>query len=155
MEVTQSVDGELWQREVIDLMMKEYEALRAEVTQRISARQQAAGYAGAATAIIAAIGGDVGAWRWVIVFVVVLLVVLFLQDSNKAIQRIGLHLQKLERDVNDLAVEIYGREVLSWETRRQGQRRREKALWKCLGIVGGWHLRKPGKELPPKVPDLL
>ncbi|MFM9709083.1 hypothetical protein [Streptomyces galilaeus] len=155
MEEAQSVNGEPWQREVIDLMMKEYESLRAEVTQRINARQQAAGYAGAATAIIAAIGGDIGVWRWVIVFAVVLLVVLFLQDSNKAIQRIGLHLQKLERDVNDLAMEIYGREVLTWETRRQGQRRRERVCWKFLGIVGGWHLRKPGKELPPTVPNAL
>ncbi|MEV6654834.1 hypothetical protein [Streptomyces sp. NPDC051219] len=136
------------QREVIDLRMKEYETLRNEVTQRINARQQMAGYAAAITAITATWGGDLGPWRFLVVAMVLLAAVGYLRDSNKGIQRIGLHLQELETDINGLAQELYGRPVLSWETRRQGQRDREKWVWRITGIVGGWHLRKPSKELP-------
>jgi hypothetical protein len=135
-------------REVIDLRMKEYETLRSEVTQRISARQQMAGYAAALTAITATWGGHLGQWRFVIVAAVVVAAIGYLRDSNKGIQRIGLHLQGLENDINALAQELYGRPVLSWETRRQGQRDQERPFWRMVGIVGGWHLRKPSRELP-------
>ncbi|MGW6454815.1 hypothetical protein ACWF94_02605 [Streptomyces sp. NPDC055078] len=136
------------QREVIDLRMKEYETLRNEVTQRINARQQMAGYAAAITAITATWGGALGHWRFLVVSIVILGSIGYLRDSNKGIQRIGLHLQQLEQDINSLAHELYGQPVLSWETRRQVQREREKWFWRFAGIVGGWHLRKPSRELP-------
>ncbi|MEU0967530.1 hypothetical protein ABZ357_19620 [Streptomyces sp. NPDC005917] len=133
---------------VIDLRMKEYETLRTEIIQRIAARQQMAGYAAALTAIAATLGGNLGWWRYFIVVLVVLGSALYLRDSNKGIQRIGLHLQGLEAEINALAVELYARPALSWENRRQGQRDREHWIWKAVGIFGGWHLRKPSKELP-------
>ncbi|MEU6810548.1 hypothetical protein ABZ920_16460 [Streptomyces sp. NPDC046831] len=133
---------------VVDLRMQEYETLRTEIIQRIAARQQMAGYAAALTAIAATLGGNLGWWRYFIVALVVLGSALYLRDSNKGIQRIGLHLQDLEKEINVLAVEIYGRPALSWESRRQGQREREGWIWKVIGIFGGWHLRKPSKELP-------
>jgi hypothetical protein len=133
---------------VIGLRMQEYETLRTEVVQRIAARQQMTGYAAALTAIAATLGGNLGWWRWLIVTLVVLGSALYLRDSNKGVQRIGLHLQDLEKDINALAVEVYGQPVLSWENRRQGQREREGWTWKVIGIFGGWHLRKPTKELP-------
>lgn len=139
-------------RAVIDLRMKEYETLRNEVTQRINARQQIAGYAAAITAITATWGGELGPWRFLVVAVVLIGSIGYLRDSNKAIQRVGLHLQELESEVNVLGQELYGRPVLSWETRRQEQRDREKTLWRITGIVGGWHLRRPARELPaPRV----
>jgi ABC-type antimicrobial peptide transport system permease subunit len=133
---------------VIDLRMKEYETLRSEIIQRIAARQQMAGYAAALTAIAATLGGNLGWWRYLIVTLVLLGSALYLRDSNKGIQRIGLHLQGLEAEINALAAEVYGRPALSWEGRRQGQRDREHWTWKTVGIFGGWHLRKPSKELP-------
>jgi len=138
------------QREIIDLRMQEYDTLRTEIIQRINARQQIAGYAGAATVITAALGVNIGYWRWLVVALVVLVALGYLRDSNKGIQRIGLHLQEVERDVNELAQAIYGRPVLMWETRREGQRKREPRFWKGVGVIGGWVLRKPIKELPPQ-----
>lgn len=126
--------------------MKEYETLRNEVVQRINARQQVAGYGAVIVAIAATLGGDMGWWRYLVAALLILLAVGYLRDSNKGIQRIGLHLQELERGVNSLAEELYGEPVLYWETRRQGQR--EKWIWRGTGIFGGWHLRKPSKELP-------
>ncbi|MFF9186559.1 hypothetical protein [Streptomyces rochei] len=133
---------------VIALRMQEYETLRSEVVQRIAARQQMAGYAAALTAIAATLGGNLGWWRYLIVALVILGSALYLRDSNKGIQRIGLHLQDLEREINVLAVEAYGQPALSWESRRQGQREREGWIWKVIGVFGGWHLRKPNNELP-------
>lgn len=96
-------------RAVIDLRMKEYETLRNEVTQRINARQQMAGYAAAITAITATWGGELGPWRFLVVAVVIIGSVGYLRDSNKAIQRIGLYLQELESEINELGQELYGR----------------------------------------------
>ena len=133
---------------VIDLRMQEYETLRTEIVHRIAARQQMAGYAALLTAVAVTLGGNLGWWRYFIVVLVLLGSALYLRDSNKGIQRIGLHLQSLEADVNALAVEVYGQPALSWESRRQGQREREKRVWRVVGIFGGWHLRKPSRELP-------
>ncbi|MEV8288738.1 hypothetical protein AB0P45_12755 [Streptomyces niveus] len=135
-------------RAVIDLRMKEYDTLRNEVTQRINARQQMAGYAAAITAITATWGGELGPWRFLVVAVVIIGSVGYLRDSNKAIQRIGLYLQELESEINEMGQELYGRRILSWETRRQEQRDRETTVWRVTGIVGGWHLRRPARELP-------
>ncbi|MFH8447225.1 hypothetical protein ACH4D3_39255 [Streptomyces sp. NPDC018026] len=133
---------------VIELLMKEYDTLRTEIVQRIAARQQMAGYAAALTAITVTLGGDLGRWRYFIAALALIVSALYLRDSNKGIQRIGLHLQDLEEEINSLAVGLYGQPALSWESRRQDQREREKLFWRIIGVFGGWHLRKPGKELP-------
>ncbi|MFI1826654.1 hypothetical protein ACH41E_09390 [Streptomyces sp. NPDC020412] len=124
---------------VIELRMREYESLRSEVVQRISARQQLAGYAGAATAIAATLGSNLGYGRLVIVGTVVLIAYLYLRDSNDGIQRLGKHLRGVEEDVNSLARSAYGQDVLSWESRRQVVRNEEKGIWKLIGRIGGWH----------------
>lgn len=124
---------------VIELRMREYESLRSEVVQRIAARQQLAGYAGAATAIAATLGSNLGYWRLVIVGTVVLVAYLYLRDSNDGIQRLGKHLRFVEDDVNALARSAYGQDVLSWESRRQVVRNEEKGIWKLIGRIGGWH----------------
>jgi hypothetical protein len=141
-------------REVIELRMKEYESLRSEVVQRIGTRQQLAGYAGAATAIAATLGSDLGLWRILIVGLVLLVAYLYLRDSNDGIQRLGSHLRLIEEDVNELARDAYGREILTWESRRQVQRNGEKKVWKAIGRFGGWHRDDPRVSLPePRTPE--
>ncbi|MEV6162934.1 hypothetical protein AB0L71_13590 [Streptomyces sp. NPDC052052] len=135
-------------REVIELRMKEYESLRDEVVQRIGARQQLAGYAGAATAIAATLGSDLGLWRILVVGIVLLIAYVYLRDSNDGIQRLGAHLRLIEEDVNDIARSAYGREVLSWESGRQVQRNGERKFWKAIGRFGGWHRNDPRVRLP-------
>ncbi|CAL9461782.1 hypothetical protein SUDANB58_02664 [Streptomyces sp. enrichment culture] len=134
--------------EVIELRMKEYESLRSEVVQRIGARQQLAGYAGAATAIAATLGSDLGYWRILVVGLVLLVAYLYLRDSNDGIQRLGRHLRLVEEDVNSLARSTYGREILSWESRRQADRNGEKRIWKAVGRFGGWHRDDPAVNVP-------
>ncbi|WP_158692687.1 hypothetical protein [Streptomyces roseochromogenus] len=133
---------------IIELRMKEYESLRSEVVQRIGARQQLAGYAGAATAIAATLGSNLGYWRIVIVLPVVLVAYWYLRDSNDGIQRLGKHLRLIEEDVNSLARSAYGREVLFWESSRQGVRNGEKKIWKVVGRIGGWHRDDPSVSVP-------
>ncbi|MFD7028757.1 hypothetical protein ACFWAR_12060 [Streptomyces sp. NPDC059917] len=135
--------------EIIGLRMKEYESLRSEVVQRIGARQQLAGYAGAATAIAATLGSGLGIWRIAVVALVLLIAYLYLRDSNDGIQRLGKHLRSVEDDVNELARRVYGRDVLTWESGRQAERNGEKKFWKALGRFGGWHRDEP----QPRVPD--
>ncbi|MEU5542829.1 hypothetical protein AB0B07_04840 [Streptomyces sioyaensis] len=134
--------------EVIELRMKEYESLRSEVVERIAARQQLAGYAGAATAIAATLGSNLGFWRVLIVGLVLLIAYLYLRDSNDGIQRLGKHLRFIEEDINSLARSAYGREVLSWESRRQVVRNGEKKIWKAIGRFGGWHRDDPAARVP-------
>ncbi|MFF0460301.1 hypothetical protein [Streptomyces mexicanus] len=133
---------------IIELRMKEYESLRSEVVQRIGARQQMAGYAGAATAIAATLGSNLGYWRIVIVGLVLLVAYLFLRDSNDGIQRLGRHLRAIETDVNSLARTAYGREVLTWEASRQSERNSAKKLQKRIARVGGYHLEDPETDVP-------
>lgn len=134
--------------EIIGLRMKEYESLRSEVVQRIGARQQLAGYAGAATAIAATLGSGLGLWRILVVGLVLLVAYLYLRDSNDGIQRLGTHLRLIENDVNDLARSAYGREILTWESGRQIERNGEKRFWKALGRFGGWHRDDPHVRVP-------
>ncbi|MBT2409246.1 hypothetical protein J7I94_01490 [Streptomyces sp. ISL-12] len=133
---------------IIELRMKEYDSLRSEVVQRIGARQQLAGYAGAATAIAATLGSELGYWRIVITSAVVVVAYWYLRDSNDAIQRVGRHLRLIEEDVNTLARSAYGREVLSWESSRQVARNGEKKTWKLVGRIGGWHRDDPSVRVP-------
>ncbi|MFD0059542.1 hypothetical protein [Streptomyces sp. NPDC056690] len=134
--------------ELIELRMKEYESLRSEVVQRIGARQQLAGYAGAATAIAATLGSDLGWWRIVVVAVVLGIAYFYLRDSNDGVQRIGKHLRLIEENINELSRAAYGREVLSWESSRQIQRNNEKTFWKLVGKIGGWHKDDPHVIVP-------
>ncbi|MEK8142154.1 hypothetical protein NKH18_05045 [Streptomyces sp. M10(2022)] len=134
--------------EVIELRMKEYDSLRSEVVQRIGARQQLAGYAGAATAIAATLGSGLGLWRILVVGLVLAVAYLYLRDSNDGIQRLGTHLRAIENDVNELARRVYGRDVLSWESGRQVQRNGEQKLWKAIGRFGGWHRDDPRVRMP-------
>ncbi|MER6802700.1 MULTISPECIES: hypothetical protein [Streptomyces] len=134
--------------EVIGLRMKEYESLRSEVVQRIGARQQLAGYAGAATAIAATLGSDLGLWRIFIVGAVLGVAYFYLRDSNDGIQRLGEHLRLIEKEVNSLARDAYGHDVLSWESHRQIGRNGEKRIWKLIGRFGGWHRDDPRVTVP-------
>lgn len=133
---------------LIELRLKEYESLRSEVVQRIGARQQLAGYAGAATAIAATLGSNLGYWRILIVSAVVLVAYCYLRDSNDGIQRLGKHLRFIEDDVNSLARDAYGRDILSWESSRQVVRNGEKKIWKVVGRIGGWHRDDPTVRVP-------
>ncbi|WLQ35631.1 hypothetical protein P8A18_20380 [Streptomyces castrisilvae] len=136
--------------EVIGLRMREYESLRSEVVQRIGARQQLAGYAGAATAIAATLGSGLGLWRVLVVGLVLLIAYLYLRDSNDGIQRLGSHLRLIEDDVNDLSRQVYGRPILTWESSRQTERNSEKGFWKALGRFGGWHRAEPVRVPEPR-----
>ncbi|RMI33748.1 hypothetical protein [Streptomyces triticirhizae] len=136
-------------REIIGLRMKEYESLRGEITQRISARQQMAGFAALLTAIGVTLAGDLRWWRFAVVALVLVGGVTYLHNSNKGIQRLGLYLREVEGDINALTTRLYGHSTLAWEGRRQGQRNDESRFLRVVGILGGWHVRDAGQAPSP------
>lgn len=130
--------------EIIALLMREYDALRDEVTQRIAARTQIAGFAGVIAALLSA-GGGVSPDRpnLYIIIATVVVALIWWRDSNQGIQRLGRHLREIENEVNRLTAHMYGRQALTWETRRHAGRREERPVWRLVGRIGGWNPPDP------------
>ncbi|MFG2135520.1 hypothetical protein [Streptomyces sp. NPDC048650] len=128
------------QTEIIALLLREYDTLRAEITQRISARTQIAGFAGVISAVVAGSGGlSLRGPNVYIALVIVAFSLVWWRDSNQGILRLGRHLRMLEEQVNALTGQLYGRPVLSWEVNRQTERRAERRAWRLIGRLGGWN----------------
>ncbi|NEY32011.1 hypothetical protein GTU99_07325 [Streptomyces sp. PRKS01-65] len=125
--------------EIIALLMREYESLRAEIAQRVASRMQILGFSGVIAALVMGAGGvslhEPSAY---IAVATLLLGVLWLRDCNQGIQRIGKHLRDVEEQVNRLARRAYGSGALSWETKRHVGRQHERPVWRLLGRLGGW-----------------
>ncbi|MFJ5218750.1 hypothetical protein ACIP98_29020 [Streptomyces sp. NPDC088354] len=139
---TQQTQQEENDVEVIALLMKEYEVLRAEIAQRVLSRMQILGFAGVAAALIAGLGEI--SWSKPAVYIAVLaffLGLVWLRDCNQGIQRIGRHLRDVEAEVNRRAIRAYGSSALSWETNRNTERQRERPVWRFVGRLGGWTSR--------------
>ncbi|MFE5923559.1 hypothetical protein [Streptomyces sp. NPDC056468] len=125
--------------EIIALLMREYESLRAEITQRITSRMQILGFSGVIAALVAGTGGvSLHRPAAYIAVATLLLGVLWLRDCNQGIQRIGKHLRDVEEEVNRLATRAYGSSALSWETKRHVGRQHERPVWRLIGWLGGW-----------------
>ncbi|MGW0735601.1 hypothetical protein [Streptomyces sp. NPDC002851] len=124
--------------EIIDLLMREYEALRAEVEQRVSSRMQVLGFSGVIAAILATGGLSVDKPNLYLAGVAILVGLLWLRDCNRGIQRIGAHLRDVEAEVNRRATRAFGSGALSWETKRHIRRQQERPVWRSIGRLGGW-----------------
>ncbi|WP_329296314.1 hypothetical protein [Streptomyces sp. NBC_01455] len=122
--------------QIIALLMREYESLRAEIAQRVASRMQILGFSGVIAAIVVGAGGS--SHRLYVAVFTVALGVLWLRDCNHGIQRIGKHLRDVEEEVNRLATRAYGSSALSWETKRHVGRQHEQPGWRLLGRLGGW-----------------
>ncbi|WP_053927545.1 hypothetical protein [Streptomyces chattanoogensis] len=130
------------QTAIIGLLMREYDALRSEITQRIGARTQIAGFAGVISAVVAGNGGlTFNRPNLYIALVIVAFSLVWWRDSNQGILRLGRHLRMIEEQVNTLSTQLYGRPALSWEDRRQAERRAERTVWRLIGRMGGWNPR--------------
>jgi hypothetical protein len=127
--------------EAISLLLEEYKALRAEVTQRIATRAQIAGLGGVMAALLVASTKpslqSVTAYG---VAIVVLVGWLWWRDASRGLQRVADHLCMVERRLNRLAREVYGvaEDVFTWEQVRREQRAREGRATQAFGRLGGW-----------------
>jgi hypothetical protein len=126
--------------EIIALLMREYESLRAEISGRIGARMQILGFSGVIAAVIAT--GDLSPHKpnLYLAGISVVLGLIWLRDINQGIQRISRHLREVEKEVNRLSTRAYGSSPLSWETNRHIDRQGE-SVWNFIGRIGGWTIR--------------
>ena len=126
----------------IVILLDEYRALREEVTQRVAARMQLIGFAGAISALL--VVSDKFTFRGPSMYVaalVLILAVVWLRGINLAIQRIGCHLRAVENRVNALAAQAWGspERILTWETDIQARRLRVGGVPGVTGRLGGWY----------------
>lgn len=98
----------LRQRDHIDILLKEYETLRAEILNRINHRWQMLSVIGAILAFISTQRGTAFWLGWAIATFLGLLLLI----SARYIARLAEHISGIERRINALA----GVEHLTWET---------------------------------------
>ncbi|MDJ1135056.1 hypothetical protein [Streptomyces iconiensis] len=127
--------------EIIALLMREYESLRAEVSQRIAARMQVLGFSGVIAALMATGGLSPDEPNLYLAVLSIILGLLWLRDCNQGMQRLGRHLREVEEEVNRLSTRAYGSGALSWERKRHRSRQSERAAWRIVGRIGGWTSR--------------
>lgn len=126
----------------IAALFEEYRTLREEVTQRVAARMQLIGFAGAISALLAVSNTLTFSGPSIYIAVLALaLAVLWLRGTNLAIQRIGRHLRDIETRINTLAAQAWGSPcaILTWETRVHDGRRQVRGIPRRVGRLGGWY----------------
>ncbi|MFF3501507.1 hypothetical protein [Streptomyces sp. NPDC003247] len=131
----------------IALLLEEYRTLREEIIHRVAGRMQMIGFAGIISALLVVSDKlNFGAPAFYVAVLVLVVALLWLRGINRAIQRIGRHLRKIEERVNALAAQGYGSTdaVLTWETLAQEGRMRVRGVPGLVGRFGGWHLRVGG-----------
>jgi hypothetical protein len=108
--------------EVIALLLQEYGTLRIEITQRLTARIQVAGFTGAVAALIASTTGPT--LRGPNLYIAITLLTFawyWWREMSSGIYRIAPRLRQLEEDMNRLAARAYDIPDVSkgpfrWET---------------------------------------
>ncbi|QIP83198.1 hypothetical protein GLX30_02900 [Streptomyces sp. Tu 2975] len=131
-----------YEQEVM-VLLEEYRTLREEVTQRVAARMQMIGFAGAISALL--VVSDSITFRGPNLYVAglfLVLAVVWLRGTNLAIQRIGRHLRVVEARVNALAARAWGssEHLLTWETDVQTGRVAVRGVPGRTGRLGGWYV---------------
>ncbi|MFI6283332.1 hypothetical protein ACIBCM_01020 [Streptomyces sp. NPDC051018] len=116
--------------EVIQLLLEEYRALRAEITQRVTERVQIVAAAGVGAVILTAAGGfSFGKPHLYAAFGVVLFALAWSRKGARDMAELGRHVRGLEIRINALAAEAYGvGDVLSWELTSERLRRRRTSI---------------------------
>ncbi|QKW08826.1 hypothetical protein HUT18_23050 [Streptomyces sp. NA04227] len=127
--------------ETIALLMREYDSLRCEISERVAARMQVLGFSGVIAALITTGGLSPHGPNLYLGCLSLILGLVWLRDTNLGIQRISRHLRDVEAEVNRLSTRAYGSSPLSWETARHESRRTERPAWRFIGRIGGWTTR--------------
>lgn len=139
-------------KELLSIVLKEYEWLRREIDQRITARSQLISFIGAMAILASAVGtilltdgkqelsgiflGGIGAFF--------ILAVIYWRTSNKSIIRLGAYLEGLEKKINALTVELYGEVTVEWETQRESVRQQSPNwLIRAGGSILALYRREP------------
>ena len=128
--------------EVISLLLEEYKTLRAEITQRLTARIQVAGFTGAVSAVLAA-SSNLSLRRPNLYVAVFLLGFAWYwwREMSSGIYRIAPQLRRLERDMNRLAARAYEMTgsygPFSWETMQHDQRLSAGRAVRLRASLGG------------------
>jgi hypothetical protein len=128
--------------EEISALFEEYRTLREEITQRVAARMQMIGFAGIISALLVASNHLSVRSPGLYVSVLVLIVaVVWVRGTNRAIQRIGRHLRVVEARINAMAAQAWGSpdDLLTWETAIQGRRQLVGGVPGWFGRLGGWY----------------
>ncbi|MDJ1137793.1 hypothetical protein [Streptomyces iconiensis] len=126
------------QRELLALLLKEYECLRREIDQRITARSQLIGFIGAVAVVLSGAvtlvarnpqGGSLPLLLAVTTAGVVVLAMglAYWWAFNKSIVRLGGYLSGVEAKINELSLALYGEVAVEWETRRAELRARPRS----------------------------
>lgn len=108
------------QKAKVEVLLHEYDTLRAEILSRTQSRFSVCGFTGASLAFVIT-QNQIGAWRWFLAVVAVLAIVAIWVNFGFLIRRCANRLVQVEDKVNQLA----GEELLGWEhqcVRRAGER---------------------------------
>ena len=149
--------------EVISLLLEEYKTLRAEITQRLTARIQVVGFTGAVAALLAA-SSNLSLRRPNLYIAILLLAFAWYwwREMSSGIYRIAPQLRRLERDMNRLAARAYkmtGSDgPFTWETMQQDLRLSagRTARWRAWlgGSKAGFRRRVSGEPLTKESPGV-
>ena len=130
----------------IEVLLHEYDALRAEVVARASSRFQLLGFATAAAAVLG-ITKEVtnkGFWLWGILIALAVIAIVIWVVFRLYIHRCAGRLREIEKEINDELKEP----ALIWETHRLplAQRQRPVVLWGIADAQKRWAAER-GKEV--------
>ena len=113
----------------MSVLLEEYRALRAEVTQRIGSASSLVGFVGAAAAF--AVSSRAGGVTWIAVALVGTVLIAVWVSSLLALRTLGKRLRELEAEINACARAAYelddAARLLGWDT--------------LLAQSGGWMRR--------------
>jgi hypothetical protein len=126
---------------VISLLLEEYQTLRAEITQRLTARIQVAGFSGAIAAVLAASSNlNLGRPNLYVAALLLAFAWYWWREMSSGIYRIAPQLRRLEQDMNGLAARAYGVTgygPFSWELMQDDERLSASRLARLRAKLGG------------------
>jgi len=106
--------NKLTNKDKIEILLKEYDVLRTEISQRLSARMSFLGLWGALLGLMLFRGKKSSGFQiFILILGLVILMVVWLQ-LGRIVTRCSVRVADIEQQVNDLA----GEDLLVWETRQ-------------------------------------